>query len=389
MFPGVVVPGRVCRQPPDPTGTTGEHAPHVHEPLHTSWPQRSAFAHARVAPGAQMPPPLQVLNPLHAPQSQVVALHVRVRDCVPSEQLPQPRDSVCVSPGVQVPAPPPLHALQLPNAGHVHAPSHVRWRTREPVPQPPQASISSWISPVAQTPSPSQAHAPHVQSMPHERRSVPQLPHVPPVPISPGEQGPAPVHVPSFSHRPPTQVCRCVPQFMQGVVRAGVPGSQSHVVGAEHSVHTPSVQRSMPAPQVPRHSCSSMRPALGSVSSQSMLTSMPSSSPSVPGTHVPAEQVSPSPQGGEQTPAAASAGSRPPSMRPLSPPRSEMSEPLAHAVITSENAHMETTLQNVLRAARRITRPLNPIPPCTSTVSQSNRRAARARRGDPTTPEEG
>jgi hypothetical protein len=45
-----------------------------------------------------------------------------------------------------------------------------------------------------------------VQSAPHDRTCVPQLPHAPPISVSPGVHEPIPVHAPSFVQAPPLQI---------------------------------------------------------------------------------------------------------------------------------------------------------------------------------------
>jgi len=53
------VPGRIRKQPP---ASRGSHMPQLQEAEQRSTPQGSPLPHARVAPGAQVPPP-----PEHAP----------------------------------------------------------------------------------------------------------------------------------------------------------------------------------------------------------------------------------------------------------------------------------------------------------------------------------
>lgn len=221
--------------------------PQLHELEHTSTPHPVATPAefrsqpVRVAPGEQTPPPEQVVYPLHAPHPHVES-QVRVRVWRP--QFPQACSSISVWPGVHSPAPPPT-----------------------------------------------QVNAPHVQSALQVRCSVPH-PHAPPVSVAPGVQIPSPVHAPSFTHVPPTQTWRCVPQRPQGIVRGAEPSAQSHVVGASHSPHTPSMQSRRPAPQLLVQSLSMERPTPGSASSQSIAAGTPSSSASSsPETHTPSRQT--------------------------------------------------------------------------------------------------
>lgn len=308
-------------------------------PLHTSCPHESPLAHARVAPGAQPLLPLHAPHALHVPQSQLVASQLRVRVWEPLPQFPHAWVSVSVMPGVQAPEPPPEHVPYAPQPSHVQSARQLRVRVWEPVPQVPHACISLPTAPSAQTPSPSHAHALHVQSSPHVRCSVPQLPHAPPEPSSPAEHGPAPVQVPSFTQSPPVQTWRCVPQCIQGSVRGAEPGSQSQAVGAEHAAHTPSVHRSTPAPHEPLHARSVVAPTVESESSQSKAASIPSPSTSEAGTHVPAEHISPSTQRGSQTPVSASSALPPPSRRPPSLPRGLTDDPVAQPVISAIANH--------------------------------------------------
>ena len=202
----------------------------MHEEVHTSWPHGSQPV--RVAPGAHVPPPTQVLQPDQVPQLHVDELHVRVRDWLPVLQLPQLRVSRSVSPGVHSPAPPPTHV-----------------------------------------------QAPQVQSDWQVRSSVPQ-PQAAPVWRVPGAQAPSPVHAPSFIHIPSTQVCRWVPHIPQSSSRGAEPTVQSHVVGALQVPQTPSVQASIPSPQELEQARSAVAPTVSSASSQSVVTGTPSPSAS-------------------------------------------------------------------------------------------------------------
>jgi len=311
------------------------------------------LGHGLMSPGAHAPPPLHVLHALHAPQLHVVGSQVRVRVWVPSMQFPHARVSVCVSPGVHRPLPPPtqvphgLHSLQLQSA------RQVRVRICVPVPQAPQLCMSVCVVPAAQTPSPSQAQGPQLQSMPQVRRSTPQLPQAPPVPMSPGEHGPEPVHGPSFCQRPATQICRCTPQRSQGIIRAGAPGSQVQSVGAEHPSQTPSSQRCTPLPQGPSHDRSAIAPTVGSWSSQSIRASIPSRSSSEGGTQVPATHLSGARQGGSQTPDQASrslvASRAPPASRgPASGSRGRTGFPVAQAPVIHAMVMANQALANMV-----------------------------------------
>jgi hypothetical protein len=59
-------------------------------------------------------------------------------------------------------------------------------------------------------------------------------------------------------------------------MRGGSPVVQSHVVGAVHGAHTPSVQRSTPVPQLEVHVRSLVDPTDAMVSSQSVAVGTPS-----------------------------------------------------------------------------------------------------------------
>lgn len=145
-----------------------------------------------------------------------------------------------------------------------------------PVPHVPQVWSPLSVMPATHTPSPVHAHAPHVQSAWHMRVCWPHMPHAAPMSMSPGEQGPLPVQRPSSVHTPALQICRCMPQRAHAIIRGGSPVVQSQVVGAVHAAQTPSVQCSMPVPQLDVHECSDMRPTVADVSSQSRFAGMPS-----------------------------------------------------------------------------------------------------------------
>lgn len=276
----------------------------------------------------------QLGHAVHAdqpPHSHPAAVsHERVR-----VWLAQPPGHVCdcmsVWPGEQVPLSPPthvLHAVQLPH-WHVVL-SHERERICVPLPHVPHACEPVSIIPAAQTPSSMQAHAPQVQSAWQTRVCVPHMPHVPPVSMSPGEHGPPPLQRPESVHTPSWQICCCIPQCMQAIVRGGSPAVQSQLVGAVHAPHVPFVQRSTPVPQLDEQARSLIVPTLGLASSQSVAAGTPSWSPSsVAGRHTPATHVSVPVHGGSHAgvPASGLAPSRP---GPPSRVRGLTPSPLAH-----------------------------------------------------------
>jgi hypothetical protein len=108
------------------------------------------------------------------------------------------------------------------------------------------------------------------------RVCIPHMPHVPPMSMSPGPHGPAPVQRPSSVHTPPEQICRCIPQCAHAIMRAGSPGVQSQLVGAVHAAQVPSVQRSTPVPQLELQLRSLVLPIDAFESSQSVAVGTPS-----------------------------------------------------------------------------------------------------------------
>lgn len=219
-----------------------------------------------------------MLQLLHAPHVQLVPLQVRVR--VWFAQPPgHARVSISGEPGVQV-----ADVVQVGPSTHapqVQVPAQVRVPGRVPSPQAPHADVRISVAPIAHSPSSLQAHAPQVQSMPHVRACVPQLPQVPPISTSPIEHGPPPTHTPSSRQTPPSQTCRCVPQCIQGTVRGASPSVQSQLVGAVQAAQAPSVQRSTPSAHDELHGRSAMRPTLALASSQSTSEGTPSMSRSI------------------------------------------------------------------------------------------------------------
>lgn len=162
---------------------------------------------ARVSPGAHAPPPAHSPTADHGPHVQLVAMHVRVRDCVPVPQLPQLWVSVSLAPGMHSTESPPQapHGVTEPQRQSI---PQERMRDCVPVPQSPQRWVSGSTEPAAHSPSPAHIHAPHVQSAWHSRDCTPQFPHAAPVSRAPGVHEPA-VQAPSSTQRPPTQICRC------------------------------------------------------------------------------------------------------------------------------------------------------------------------------------
>ncbi len=227
-------------------------------------------------------------------------------------------------------------------------------------PQLPQDCVSLSVAPAMHSPSPMQVQASHVQSVRHVRRRVPQLPQVAPDSVCPGMQAPAPSHAPSFTHAPPVHTCRCVPQYPQSMVRGGVPSSQSHSVGASHSVQAPSVHCISPSPHAPAQSSSCVVPTEGSSSSQSDAAGTPSPSASAPvATHTPSRQTSPSPHEGTHPGGPASI---PP---PPSPPRRfTPSSPSAQpASERARSAESQRTWRTVSQTAPRRARSRGPFAP--------------------------
>jgi hypothetical protein len=253
----------------------------VQLPLQRSTPHESPLLQPRVSPGAHAPPPEQAPKLDHGPHVQLAALHVRVRECRPVPQLPQLCVSVSVAPGMHSTDSPP-HAPQLVTEPQRQSMPHVRMRVCVPEPQRPHGWVSGSTVPAAHSPSSEHIHAPHVQSGWHSRACTPQLPQAAPISMLPGAHEPA-MQVPSSTHRPPTQICRCCPHIAHETMRGGAPASQSQLVGASHAAHTPSVQRSTPLPQSPEQVRSAVLPTAASKSSQSTPTSMPSPSVSTPG----------------------------------------------------------------------------------------------------------
>lgn len=279
--------------------------------VQTRSPQSSWGLHALVEPGVQPLDPLHAPNALHAPHAQPAATsQLRVRVCVPEPQLPHACESVSVCPGVHTPLPPPTHVLHDVQLPHWQvAASHVRERVCVPVLHVPHAWSPLSVIPATQTPSPEHDHAPHVQSAWQVRICVPHIPHVPPRSMSPGEQGPPPAHRPESVHTPAVHTCCCIPQCMHAIVRGGSPTVQSHEVGAVHIAHTPSAQRSTPAPQLELQLRSDIVPTAALASSQSVAAGTPSwSRSSVAGWHTPSTQVSPVRHAGSHTTAASSPG---------------------------------------------------------------------------------
>ena len=163
------------------------------------------MAQGRVAPGAQVPPPLQVLQGPQAFQTQAL-LHERVRVWVPRPQLPHGCDSIWVSPAVHSVVPPLVQALHGPHSPQVQLALQLRVRVWTPSPQPPQGCMSISKVPGMQAPSPLQVSPPHVQSIWHVCMRVPQRsPQFPPLRVSPGEHSPL-MQTPSSTHRPPMHI---------------------------------------------------------------------------------------------------------------------------------------------------------------------------------------
>ncbi len=285
------------RQPP---ATVGSQAPHVQLAPQRTTPQESPLGHPRVSPGAHAPPPLHEPASVHAPHEHD-APHDRVCVLVPRPQLPQATVRDSVAPAVHSPL-----AEQALHAGSSQRQSspQVRVRVRVP-PQLPQGSLSGEVAPRAHSPMLAHVHAPQLQSSWQVRRCVPQFVQEPPVSTAPAMHAPSLVHAPS-TQRPPSQVCCMRPHLPQLAVRAGVPGSQSQLVGASHAAQTPSVQRSTPPPHPLVQGRSFVGPTVASKSSQSRERGMPSSSASMSATQAPSTQANPSEQAGSQTRAGAS-----------------------------------------------------------------------------------
>jgi hypothetical protein len=108
------------------------------------------------------------------------------------------------------------------------------------------------------------------------RVCIPHMPQTPPMSISPGAHGPLPVQRPSSVHTPLLQICRCMPQCTQAIMRGGSPVVQSQLEGAVHAAQTPPLQRSTPVPHDELQARSDVEPTLAIESSQSIAAAMPS-----------------------------------------------------------------------------------------------------------------
>ena len=146
-----------------------------------------------------------VLHALQASHVQLVPLQLRVR-----VWLAQPpghaRDSISGVPGAHVA--PVVHVPPVDHAPHVQRPEHDRVSVVVPSPHAPQGLDRISVAATAHSPSSLHPHAPQVQSRPHVRACVPQLPHMPPISTSPIEHGPPPMQTPSSRHTPPSQTWR-------------------------------------------------------------------------------------------------------------------------------------------------------------------------------------
>jgi hypothetical protein len=213
---------------------------------------------------------------------------------MPELQFPHSSSSSSVAPATHPPVD--VQTPQVSQAPHTHA-SVQSLTLAFSSPQTPHPVASFSTPPIEHSPSAAQTSASHSQFSRQVRRNLPQLPQAPRSSLAPALQAPSPVQPPSFCHVPSgPQVCDCVPQFPQLTLRTS-PDAQLQSVGASQACHAPITQRSTPVAHSPEQLRCAVAPTSGSVSSQSLPTTMPSPSPSSSGeTHIPSMQILPSGQ---------------------------------------------------------------------------------------------